>query len=350
MRAYWAKLSARERRLFYGTGGMLALSLCFLIGYRGQQNIRSLDQRIAQLEQDLVNLREQDAQSSSAEKAFRAMSAQHSSAWSKEEIEDRLRQEVYRLALKDLDKKDPKQADYMVSIPNLRAGTLHEDEDEGYREYQLALRIDPAGPMNVMSFIERLQKSNQSLRIDGLELGRQPSGTPVHAFIDLTRTVLNSDPDAAPDESQDAAVLLADGGFELWDDEDAPPGWSADGCRMTRNLEFATEGKGCLEAVATSDGGAVYAKSMLQTGRSYRLSFDVTSEAPVLLGVREPGAADAFTQARQIEGGGNTYRCELLFTPASGANETEVWAPYVELSESGQPVYLDNVQLTPYGD
>ena len=346
MRKYWKNLSRRERILTGAAGAMLVFSGCFLMIYRAVENVNQLDKRVGQLEQELLNLRDQEAKSASAESAFREMAAEHSSEWTEQEIQDRLRIEIYRLALRDVNKQKPRQRDYMVRIRTLRAGTLH-DEEEGYREYQLGFRLESAKLMDVIRFVERLQKSKQSLRLDGLDITRNPAGTEVSTFLDITRTILNSTPeDAETDTAPDS--IFAGGGFERWDGNGAPAGWDTNNCALSPNEEFATDGTTCLKVAAQGGGAQVYALQSLAGGRSYRMELDIIANGRVIVGAGDPATGRLYDGARAIDGNGEVYRCVFTFTPPGDPTGTrEVWAPLVRLEGAGSTAYIDDVRLRP---
>ena len=93
-----ANLSARERRLAALTVFVLTGAACVLSGMRAYEHVASLDGKIAQLEQELLNLTQQSAQRSSVEAAYLEVVEAHSSKMTKEEIHDNLRREIFSLA------------------------------------------------------------------------------------------------------------------------------------------------------------------------------------------------------------------------------------------------------------
>lgn len=192
-----ANLSARERRLAALTLVVLTGAVCVLLGLRVYNHIASLDGKVAQLEQELLNLTQQSAQRGSVEAAYREVVRVHSSEMTKEEIHDNLRREIFSLAMTTVQGKKggPDRQVELVKIPTLREGQLKE-EGEGYREYQIRFRIPSTGVRNLMRFLQRIETSSQILRIDGLDMGRSPGSTKIHATLIITRTVLDS-PDAA---------------------------------------------------------------------------------------------------------------------------------------------------------
>lgn len=202
-------LSGREKRLAALTLLVLVGAGCAFVALKAHNHIVSLDRKMVQLEQELLNLGQQDAQRGAIDAAYREVVATHSSEMTKAEIHDNLRREIFSLAKRTVKGKEgqtDRQID-LVKIPTLREGKLKE-EGEGYREYQVQFRILSTRLSNVMWFLKRIETSNQILRIDRLDLGRPPGSTLVHATLVITRTVLDN-PDAAPQRGDGSAGARA---------------------------------------------------------------------------------------------------------------------------------------------
>lgn len=353
MNRYWDRLSLRERTLALVTGCVVVASLCFGVVYRALGVLGDLESRIGQLEQELVNLAEQDAQGANVERAFAEVAAEHSSGWTEQEIHDRLRQEIYRLALKSPPAPDAKTSrrvlskdEYMVQIPRLREGVLKE-KGEGYREYQIQLRIPGTKIENVLTFVERLQLSRQLLRIDALELARSPQGDYVAATMEITRTVV----DRAPGELKVAAYrrnLCVNPSFERWDEEENRfPSWMSEGCEVSRVSEHATTGDWAMRAFTRTGEGRVYQVRELEGGRLYALVMDVAARSPVRLSVFDGQEKVPYGEGQLAVGDGKPYRYEFRFrTPGSFGERRIVLTPLVELPKVGDEVFIDNVRLT----
>lgn len=333
---YWANLSQRERTLMITTLSIAAFSLCVFVGYRALNRLDRLDQRIGQLEQELINLTDQEARSRSAEIAFRAIASEHSSAWTKEEIEDRLHTEIYRLALKNVNTLNAKKADYLVQIPTLHAATLRDDE-EGYREFETVLQLEPDRPLDILKFIARLQQSRQSLRVDGLEMGRRFRDTKLTATILITRTVLNSNPDEVYEKPVN---LTLNSGFESWHPKAGFRYWENSGCELNRTGVYATEGRWCVDATALEGPGEFYQVLELEPGATYRLKFDVTAETQVEVAVKNND--DVVEGSQQVQADGKPHRYELFFD-ATGDGPMAV--PYITLPQGEGHVYIDNIEV-----
>lgn len=351
MNAFWERLSPRERVLAGATGALLALGVVFVLGGRALASIRDLDRRIDQLETELMNLVRQDAYSASARKAFQDMADQHSSAWTTQEIQDRLREEIYRLARKDppapgtsLTQGSTAAQDFLVQIPGLREVTL-KAEGDGYREFLINIQIPNARPEDLIEFIKRLQHSRQSLRIDTLDLSRQPHSPFVSVSMDVTRTVVDTSPETDVEGPFDGN-LLDNGGFERWLAGGAPRGWTIEDCEVQRDPNHATEGYWALAVTATGGQGRVYQPHRLLAGQLYKLVMDVTTEGRVELAVYDIETSAPFGEGHEIVGDGQTYRYELVFTPPGERGERrEVQAPRITVV-GGAPAYLDNFSLT----
>ena len=198
MDSVFTRLSGREKRLVVLTLLVIVGAASVMLGLQAYNHVASLDEKIAQIEKELLNLTQQSAQRSAVDAAYREVVATHSSEMTKEEIHDNLRREIFSLAKMTVKGKDgrPDRQVALVTIPTLREGLLKE-EGEGYREYQVQFRILSTKVGNVMRSLQRIETSSQILRIDGLDLGRPLESTQVHATLSITRTVLDS-PDAVP--------------------------------------------------------------------------------------------------------------------------------------------------------
>lgn len=376
MSKFWERLSGREQKLAMITVGVMVLAVCSGVAWHGAGVLDDLDSRIDQLEQNLLNMVQQDARRVSVDRAFLKVAAAHSSEWTEQEIHDRLRREVYRLALTDPPAEDSEvlstnvsKRDYMVQIPRLREGTLKEEGD-GYREYQISLRLPGTAFTNILTFLERLQSSRQMLRIDALELARAPQSTTIEASIDVTRTVLDN-PDDEGKVLTPWSNLAVNPSFEEWDDAAQRfGGWEVRGCEVSREDQYATAGAWCLSGFSQKAGGQVFQVLELECGRRYKLQVDITSFSPLWLSVEERGrrsssvlgtrtradGLEAAVEGQAIAGGclelvgdGETYRYELDFTPRGSFGERrEILAPLIEAPAKGTRFFVDRVMLTMY--
>lgn len=195
----WENLNPRERMLAKITLALLLIIFVVFGSLKAYTKLDNLDERIANLELELLNLHQQEAQRVSVERSFEEVVEEHSSAMTQEEIHDGLRREIYRLALANPElpeEKQPKQSSqkYMVQIPMFREGVLKEEGD-GYREYQIRIQIPATRFLNVIAFLRRLEESPFILRVDSFDLTRDPSASDFRITMEITRTVLDN-PDA----------------------------------------------------------------------------------------------------------------------------------------------------------
>lgn len=197
IRSYWYRLTRRERILAGLTAALLVAFGGGVVVYAALTSLDELDTDISRLEQDLINLQIQAAQGQGIEAAYREVVDEHSTHLTEQEIHDNLRREIYRLALKQPPAKDSeqtvenlKQSDYLVWIPELREGTMRA-QGEGFREYQIRIRIPMTNILALRVFLTRLQRSSQLLRIDSLEFSRPPNAMALSVSMEVTRTVLD---------------------------------------------------------------------------------------------------------------------------------------------------------------
>jgi hypothetical protein len=210
MSSLMSSLSTREQRLMVIT---IILVLSFAVAgalYTGYGHLHELDRRIANAEQEIVNLYEQTLQKRSVDAAFNNVVAEHSTGQTKAEIHDSLRREIYRLALKD--PMVPAKEDYFISIPTLPEGVLRED-GEGYKEYQIRFRVPRTTLVDALEFLKRLEQSNLLLRIDTFEMSRRHMYRDISLTIEVTRTVLSevtTQPIEADETGWNAAFVNAE--------------------------------------------------------------------------------------------------------------------------------------------
>jgi len=195
MNSFLAKLSSRERALVAATVTILAAAALVFGGRAGYNTIRELDRQIADRELEIEGLTQQNMQAAAVNAAYARVVTVHSSALTIAEIHDALRREIFRLTQVDIPAKGDKPARTMqlVRIPTLQEGQL--TQEEGHREYQIRFQIPTAGLDFLLSFLERIEESDQLLRIDNLDIARPPDSKGVQAMVQITRTVLD-DPQA----------------------------------------------------------------------------------------------------------------------------------------------------------
>lgn len=359
MNDYWKSLSERERKLVLLTSGLSLVFMCAWIVVQAVTTFSDLNSDVVRLEKELENLTHQQALGAGVQSAFKQVEAAHSSDWTEQQISDRLRREIYRLALKKPYSPDQSVATasassdsaYMVRIPVLRAGTLTEFED-GYREYQVPIQIPKTKLRDLLVFIERLQKSPQMLRVDSLQISRPPKGTIIKVSMDVTRTVVNTSAEAAaPRPRPSTPVNLAENpGLEEWDDElNQFLGWQTPECTVSRSSIYATEGEWSMSARAANDSGNVFQIHTLQSGKPYRLVVDIAATSPATLSV-VLGDRSQVGEAIALEPSDQPKRVEIRFVPPGDPGATQkMLLPFIAFGEGGGDVSIDNVQLMEAG-
>jgi len=207
MMAWWANRNSRERRLFVATAAVLVFAAAALTVRGAWQRIGELDTEIAQKELELENLTAQYVQREIIEARYEKIVKEHSSELTVEEIHDNLRREIYDLTRVTMPPKDgqPSRTLTLVRIPTLREGKLI-DQGEAFREYQIRFSIQPTFPDFLFAFIQKIEESEQLLRIDELESGRKYNGVPMGGTFVVTRTVLD-DPNNVPERRQSGVFV-----------------------------------------------------------------------------------------------------------------------------------------------
>lgn len=278
----WARRNSREQLLAV-TVACLAGGFLILIAARSAwMTLDGLNREIDRLSNDLVNYNYQLARRKSVDARFDAVASQHSSAWSESEIRDRLRQEIYRLANRippGLDENGIPlstngEGGTLVAIPQLGQGRL-EEGGAGYREYQISVHIPVAPIADMLAYLERLQGSPQSLRLDRIDLRRDPSRSEVSADLDITRIVVDTtdvSPDAMASSIQESDLDITDWrleGCEAWVDGNGTLVLHANspmarawpeldlGAHTTCDLRLALETTGLTHITVATDGNAL---------------------------------------------------------------------------------------------
>lgn len=343
--AYVRSLSSREQRL---AGSVILLALIFLVFTTvrsSYQYLERLDSTISHLQDQLLNYNGQLLRKQSVESRYAMVAAQHSSAWSAEEIRDRLRSEIYRLAQKvppPLDEHGipvtvTSSSGLLVEIPELGEGRLFEST-EGYREYAISFRLPSVEIDDLVAFLARLQGSPQSLRIDGLEVNRGPTGTLVAAAIDLTRTVVDGgdfDSLNVPLPPDEEMPVVAAQPVELKAEE-----WTCVGGVMRVDGDSLI-----VDAVAAT--AELYFARTLKTAGSYDLFLELESSGPGMLAVSANPDGVIFPGSSRFEEDG-PHRYHVRFTVPEGDTETrEMRVPSLFVNGVGSRLRVRGVVLKP---
>lgn len=342
MNKFLDKLAPRERYLAIATMALLAVFLVLFLTLRAVQYVEELDRTTVRLEDELVRDVELAARGVSVDRAYAQVSSQHSSEWTPAEIHDRLRQEIQRLSLED---PDAPNSGFLVEIPIMRQGSL-KDSGQGYREYSLSLKPSPTDVYSIFMFLIRLQSSQQTLRIDGVELARSPDAELVSATINVTRIVVEGvkgEDGAAPGEPVDVVAQ--------WDGAAMEP-WRGTGFEMALAMpadpnvpEAAPEQH--VVATAIAPNARLEYPHELEPGTTYRLAVDVTASGPATFQVIEESTGKPFEGEKELHADGMPYRYEVVFTvPRSELGKMKIHAPSFLVAAPDVRLEVDNLVLT----
>ncbi len=346
----WTKLSSRERLLALIVLVMLMAGVVLIVGRRAQTRLRDLDDAITQRQETLLNYAHQLARSRSVGRAYARVAAQHSSKWTEAEIHDRLLQEIYRLAMRkppgpgaavSLDNQN-----VLVHIPTLRQGTLRQG-GEGYREYELAFAIPYAESIeSVILFLERLQASDQTLRLDAVEINRAPTLRRVSAMVSVTRTVVDGTPEEFIGEQEFVPVHGHPSWIAVGKDKDE---WQTERCVVSEISDDSAYRELAVKAKATGADARLYVTQKLAPARVYDLYLDAAADGPARLAVvpEAEGADDVFEEVqREIVDDGKTRQYRLRFTtPPSAGLDAQMRVPSLSLLGKDTQVYVGNIVL-----
>ncbi len=361
MKGFVKRMSAREVALGVVVLAALASAVAALVVLLAFRSLEAMDEDIARLEDELLTYSQRVKEGENVNRAFEQIAREHSSAWTQVEIHDRLRKEIGRLSLQALpppgtDVVTGGQASgpHLVDILTLADGQLTES-GKGYREYQIAFDVQPTVFSNVVMFLRRLQESPQALRIQALDLKRQPDSTAVSAHVTVTRIVVDtgSGP-GVPGGSSLGDVALSsvrNGSFEQWDAEKkAFPEWRSQDCLVGQARELAVDGQACLRAEASGAAAAVYQELSLPGGETYEVSLALLTKGSAMLGVEDLGANVSFAGGRTIDTKGQPMACRVRFTVPGKAGElARVGVPFVRVAEGGA-LFLDAVVMRGVGN
>ena len=335
-------LSPNEQRLLIGVVILGVLFSGMLMVRKGQTHLANLDAQINNLQDRIVTSKTLMLRREAVETEYDKIAAQHSSAWTQEEIQDRLRAEIYRLAQMSPPKlaKDGRPVSLtndsgeLVSFPSLQQGILDEAE-EGYREFALRMRIPNTKIDALTAFIERLQMSPQSLRIDGLELARTPTNDVIRANLLLTRTVVDGPPEGSVLSTTTAEGDLGELDAALW---------TAEGCSVSN------EGEQLVAKHSGGDDAQVFLKKTLPTGATYELYLDAATQGDVQLGMLDIDDGTLLEGAQKLFAAADTlYRYRVQFTVPGNGGRRAMQVPVFSLESPGASLRLDTLMLRQVG-
>lgn len=328
---FWRKLSSRERRLA-GLVLVLAVLLVALIALRrARDRIEELDSAIMLLEDAIVENAHQIARREAVEAEYREVAAQHSSAWSAAEILDRLRNEIFRLAhnvpspLNEEGVADRVENDsgLLVNLPELGEGSLEENE-EGFREYHIGVRVSNVPLHAMISYLERLQASPQSLRVDGLNMKRNFLDDRVTADIEITRIIV--------DRTDPPWTYVAQ----------QPEQWVSKGCRISAAADPALGGKAAVQLLAGGPRGACYFPVELEGG-VYELQFEASAKGTTVLRIYDEEAGKNLEGEATLNDDGAPYTYRIQFALPEQGGRAKVRMPHLTLENPDCEVLISGL-------
>lgn len=338
LESQWRQMNKRERNLALVTAVLLLLFLGWALVGGALSRLEDRRAQVDRLQEQVVGATYQISRKQQVEADYAIVAAQHSSAWDKYEVYERLRQEIFRLAQKvppPLDEngvpvKATSDSGVLVNIPELRQGTM-EETDKGYREYKISFRIPSVEITDLFNFLDRLQQSPQTLRIDGLTFARDWNATLVAADIDLTRIIVDG---AAAGASADAAQRLTLTAVDL-----SPASWTAEDGALS-----PTAGGLLLEA--QEDRSALYFEQSLPGASSYDCIVEVSSTGRGMLGIATAADGVPLPGAERLPDDGGVYRVHLRFTvPGESGQPVLMRVPYLTLNDYGTQLEVHRLEL-----
>jgi hypothetical protein len=345
------KLSARERGLAGLVALALAVAVCFTVVKSATSHLNLLERQITTKQGLIVKYNHQIARRQNIDTQYARIAAQHSSGWTEAEVMDRLRQEIYRLAKKVPPALNEDGIPFstatphgdLVKIPELRQGSVT-DSGEGYFEYRMSLRIPRANIMRVVEFIERLQSSPQSLRIEGLAISREPLSTNVRCDIDIARVL---------------AVGSIEGGdiVEMRPPTSTTPpaalnseDWSCEGCKIEQVADATLGGGSSLRVEAASEAAELSMTRSLPAGTTYDLLLDARIFNTTTIAICNTGENQDLAGAQTLDASDTAKRYHLQFTvPGAPGTQTDMSVPLFQLASPGNAVQVDAVRLVKVG-
>lgn len=358
LQKFFQGMSQSERRLAFVVAGLLFVALVFVIILRCMDTLETMDATIESQQEALLKFTQQAALVEPVERAFSAMAAQHSSHWTQEEIHDRLRVEITRLSLRQVPPENAplpaaaNRGETLVEIRSMPVGAL-EDSGEGYRSYQISFRTEPTSIQNIATFLQRLQQSTQALRVDSLELTRQPTSTEVSATFRVTRTVIGDAATPQADVPKPVAAtksqknLIHNPGFDQWDaQKTAPQDWVAENMSFSADAKNSIDGSQALSvAVSGGESGSLYQVQHLLAGKSYELQMDAFASGESRLQATPEGGA-SLEGAVMLEVGASPHHYRCIFTvPGPVGTPVTMRVPELVVSKAGSNLIVDNVVL-----
>jgi len=330
----WSRRSVREQRLALAVGALTASLLLLLIGKGAFQVLDNLDREIGRLSNEILNSTRQSALREGVAARFAQVANQHSSDWSESEIRDRLRQEIYRLSNLDPPALDAQgipvstnnESGFLVEIPELGAGRLLEG-GEGFREYQIEFSIRPVPMLALTGYLERLLESPQALRIDHIDMRRDPERSEFAANLLITRTVLDN-----PGGAVRIPLTTA--------------GWTCEGCDLEVELDSRRE------PVLVLRGKEVGGRASLQRGTSpagiFNVALELASSSEGRLDVLANGTPLTSEDDMTIKGDSQFYCYRFQISLPESADKTvALELPHLTWTQPDAELRIRRIQVLP---
>jgi hypothetical protein len=205
-------------------------------------------------------------------------------------------------------------------------------------------------------FLERLQQSPQALRVDSLELTRQPLSTEVTAAFRVTRTVIGGGnvprPKVAKSEAPAASTnLIENADFAQWNAQDSSaPGWQVANATLSAEHDLVEGGDVALGVHAQGANAELYQVKSLRAGTTYEIAFiaRASGAAQVRIVNDATGQALAGDAPLVVAPGGYQYRYRFT-APGNGGEAIAMRVPSFVIADSGGSLVLDNVVLQEAG-
>lgn len=335
----WSHRSTRERHLACAVG-MLLCTLIALVALKGAfQYLYSLDREIIQLSDQVLNNARMLALRDRVDARFAEVANQHSSAWTESEIRDRLRQEIYRLSNRvppgldahGIPLSTTNDSGVLVEVPELGSGRLVEG-GEGYRAYQMEFAVPPVALLDLTAYLERLMESPQSLRIDRIDLRRDPGRAEFAANLVITRTVVdNPGIDANRAQGTDVHLLASD-----WICEDSEA-----------RVEGPTPETQLLVLQGRSTGGRAFFERALPATGVFDVTLELASTSDGQIGVLANGSPLVPSGDTTIRGDGRFYRYRFQFAlPGGGGDRVTTGCPLLTWNQPDAVLRIRRLQLS----
>jgi len=297
--------------------------------------IQELDNSVNRLQQDLINYHHQLALKQVVDTEYAQVALQHSSKWTEAEIHDRLRQELYRLAQKyppELDEdgipiRTVTETGSLVKIPSLQQGVLR-NVDQNYREYTINLKIPYADFISVISFMQRLLTSPQSLRIDNLDLRRSPFDEKINAEMDITRIITAGITEVQSVSGGSVIELSLD-----------PVDWAYTGGTLSKSSDPIIK-KNYIIAESNSGKMDIFYVRAFKPGEKWTLEIDISTTAQALIFASSPDGIE-FEGSERLKKDENIYRYKIsVEIPKVKMERVRVRIPHIQIEGEGQKLRI----------